>query len=89
MSEKYTYQSFRNESPLKFTDISSELWRDYIRQPDEKTVVVTRIEEPVALNVSKNGGHRIFDANGECHYIPSGWDHLKWKVKDGHPHFVA
>ena len=89
MSEKYTYQSFRNESNSKFIDISSELWREYIRQNDDKTEIITRIDEPIALNVSKSGGHRLFDANGECHYIPSGWNHLKWKVKDDQPHFVA
>ena len=80
----YTFSDFRNESNLKFTDISSEEYREYIRDG----VVSVHIDEPVALNVSKSGGHRIFDAKGECHYVAPGWHHLKWKVRKDQPHFV-
>lgn len=85
MSEQHTYETFRNGTSLNFVDISSEKWREYER-PDKTKV---RIENPVALNVSKSGGHRIFDASGVSHYIPSGWIHLSWNVKPGQPHFVA
>jgi hypothetical protein len=30
------------------------------------------------LSVSSSGGHRIFSADGQSHYIPSGWIHLTW-----------
>jgi len=74
---------FNNKSGLEFVDISSEEWREY------KFVGETiRIEEPLWLNVSKSGGHRLFDAFGISHYIPSGWKGLKWKAKEGQPHFV-
>lgn len=83
---EYTFADFRNESGLKFDDISSEEYRVYVR-PDGKEKE-TVISKPIALNASKSGGHRIFDTLGICHYVPPGWKHLYWKVKEGHPHFV-
>lgn len=81
---EYTFKTFRNDSNLKFVDISSEAWREYKRSD-----AVIRVDQPVALHVSKSGGHRVFDAEGVSHYIPSGWIHLRWKVKDDMPHFVV
>lgn len=75
-----TVKEFTNESGLAFTDISSELWREY--EFADGTVV--RIEEPLKLNVSRNG-HRLFSADGVSHYVPGGWRHLRWK---GLPNFV-
>jgi len=75
---------FVNNSGLEFTDISSEEYRQYLFNAD----TVVKISYPMRLNVSKSGGHRIFDAQGESHYIPGGWKHLKWKARDGQPHFV-
>jgi hypothetical protein len=74
---------FRNESGLKFTDISSESWRQY-EFPSGSNVV---IYQPKFLCVSDNG-HRIFDMSGVSHYVPKGWIHLSWLAKDGQPHFV-
>jgi len=76
---------FKNDSGLKFIDISSEAERTY-QWGDGKKVVITN---PLRLNVSKSGGHRLFDENGTSHYISSGWIHLSWKVKEGQPNFVA
>ena len=81
---EYTFENFRNESGLRFVNISSELFRVY-RYPGGEELV---IQEPVALSISKSGGHRIFDAEGYCHYITSGWRQISWRVKQGHPHFV-
>lgn len=75
---------FKNESGLEFSDIGTEVSRQY-RFPDD---AVVWIDEPLKLNVSASGGHRIFDASGASHYIPSGWVHLSWRVKDGAPNFV-
>ena len=75
---------FRNSSNLEFSDISSEAWREY-RFADGQVV---RIDEPLKLNVSESKGHRIFDAAGISHYIPSGWIHLRWEAKSGQPNFV-
>ncbi|WP_448664583.1 hypothetical protein ACG3SL_07870 [Sphingomonas sp. CJ20] len=75
---------FKNATDLEFADISSEEWREYQFLGGEKI----RISAPLKLNVSESRGHRIFDANGISHYIPPGWIHLKWKVKNGAPNFV-
>jgi hypothetical protein len=77
-------QQFVNESDLEFADISSEFWREY-RFPGGEVV---RIDEPLKLNVSESGGHRIFDAAGRSHYVPAGWLHLVWEPKEGKPNFV-
>ena len=75
---------FKNESGLKFTLIMSEQWREY-RYPGGDVV---RIDAPKLLNVSKSGGHRIWDVYGVSHYIPPKWIHLRWIPWTGHPHFV-
>jgi hypothetical protein len=75
--------NFKNESGLEFVDISTETFREYTF-PN----ITVRIDEPLKLNVSKSGGHRIFDAKGNSHYIPTGWIHLKWNVKPDAPNFV-
>lgn len=74
---------FKNNTDLKFTDISSEVYREYKFPGGD----VVRIDNPVKLNVSKNG-HRVWDQQLVSHYIPQGWIHLHWKVKVGSPHFV-
>jgi len=81
---KFTIADFRNGNPeLTFKNISDEQYRVY-----EFTDGVTKIEEPLLLNVSKSGGHRIFDASGRSNYIPAGWKKLYWVVKEGKPHFA-
>ena len=77
-------RTFNNATDLDFTDISSEQWREYRFLGGE----AIRIDAPLQLNVSESRGHRIFDAHGVSHYIPAGWIHLSWKVKDGAPNFV-
>lgn len=72
-----------NKSGLDFIDISTEKWRKY--NFIESSV---SIDNPLYLNVSKSGGHRILDAQGISHYIPSGWIHLCWEAKEGQPNFV-
>ena len=82
--KKMGFNDFRNATPHKFDDISSETFREY--EFPEHTV---RIDHPVALNVNfSSGGHRVWDAEGTSHYIPGGWKHLSWKVDDDKPHFV-
>lgn len=62
-------------SELKFSDISTEDFREYV-YPD----MTIRIDNPTELNVAKSGGHRVLDAEGISHYIPTGWRHLRWKA---------
>jgi len=81
-----TEQEFRNVSDLEFKNIDDEEFRSYTFVKEGKIYFVT-IGHPLKLHVSASGGHRIFDADGVCHYIPSGWIHLKWKAKEGEDHF--
>ena len=74
----------RNETDWEFTDISSETERVYVF-PNGQTY---RVDHPLALHVSDSGGHRIFDGE-HCHYVQprEGWA-IRWRVRDGAPHFV-
>lgn len=79
------FKDLINESQLKFTDISSETRRTYLKGWG----VVEDIYNPIALHVSESGGHRILDAQGKCYYIkPDCWNKIQWRVKEGQPHFV-
>lgn len=73
-----------NETAHEFKDISSEAYREYTFAGG-----VVRIEAPTHLHVSKSGGHRLLDAAGFSHYVPSGWIHLRWTAKPGAANFVA
>jgi len=79
-----TSQTFINESGLEFTDVSSEQYRTYTF-PSKESVT---IKYPTHLHVSSSGGHRVFDADGNSHYIPSGWIHLQWRAREGKANFV-
>ena len=74
---------FINESKLIFTDISSELYREY-QYPDGH---VRKYDSPLQLNVSPNG-HRLFLADGKSVYVAKGWEAIVWEVKEGAAHFV-
>lgn len=81
--KELTVQDFMHQTSFDWTDISSEQFRVY--EFSDQTV---KIENPLLLNVSKAGGHRVWDAQGISHYIPSGYRHLYWKVKENMPYFV-
>jgi hypothetical protein len=74
---------FSNHGKYDFIDISSEIYREYTFSDGFKL----KIEDVLYLAVS-DSGHRLFDQHGVSHFIPYGWRHLTWKVKDGHPNFV-
>jgi len=74
---------FRHTTDYDWKDISTEEFRAYIF-PGGCTVY---IYNPLKLHVSESGGHRIFDNEEICHYIPPKWIHLYWIVKEGRPHF--
>ena len=67
-----------------FKDITSEEFRVY-RFPSG---VVVKITNPQRIHVSASGGARILDGQGVSHYVPTGWVHLFWKVREDAPHFV-
>lgn len=82
IAEKYINEVFKNASDLEFKDISSEIYRTY-EFPDFQITITN----PLKLNVSERGGHRIWDKDGVSHYVPPGWRHLYWLAKDDEPHF--
>lgn len=76
-------KTITNNPDLVFQDISDEQYREY--EFKDKTI---RITLPLQLNVSKSGGHRVLDFGGVSHYIPTGWLHLSWLVKEGRSEFA-
>ncbi len=77
------FTDFKHTTAVEWNDISSEQYRVYVFNDKE-----IRIDSPLALNVSRSGGHRVFDGSGKSHYIPAGYRHLYWEVKPGQPNFV-
>ena len=83
-----SFKDFNNGSNLKFSDISSETYREYVYK-EKEDITIIKIINPVALNVNPiSGGHRVWDANGVSHYIKPGWKEIRWEVKKGEPNFV-
>jgi len=74
----------RNQGSYNFLDISTEEWRCYIWDVNGEEYW---INNPQWLAISETG-HRVLDAKGISHYIPFGWHLLKWKAREGAPHFV-
>ena len=72
------------DEKLEFKSIGDEQYRVY-EFPNGSKV---RIDNPLQLNVSKSGGHRVLDSDGVSHYIPSGWNHLYWRVFEGKEPFA-
>ena len=68
---------------LPFRNLSDQQYRVYDFGDHQ-----VRLVKPMKLNVSESGGHRVFTADGVSHYIPYGWVHLYWVVKEGCPHFA-
>lgn len=71
---------------LEWKNIDHETYRTYIF-PTYRTYIFPNaepviIDEPVMLNVSESGGHRIIDKKDVAYYIPSGWVHLFWETID-------
>lgn len=69
---------------MDFNSLEDEEYRTY-EFPGGDSVT---IKNPVKLNVSASGGHRVLDADGTSHYVPAKWIHLFWQVKTGKPAFA-
>jgi hypothetical protein len=63
----------------EFKSIEDEAYREY----DFGFGRSVRIEQPVALRVSKSGGHYVVDQDGVAHYLPNTWIGLKWENYPG------
>jgi hypothetical protein len=86
MIDKDTTLVLRNETDEEFKDISSEEYRQYSFLADNGFIHRVTINDPLYLNVRPTG-HRILDAQGISHFIPTGWKQLSWKAKNNQPHF--
>lgn len=62
---------------LEWKSIEHEIYRVYVFENGK-----IKIENPVKINVSKSGGHRILDKKNISHYIPYKWIHLYWETDD-------
>lgn len=66
-----------------FKSIADEEFREYQFEGGG----VYRIKHPKWLHVKRQTAslhsHRIIDADGVSHYIPSGWIGLRWKSPEG------
>lgn len=82
------YKDIINKTDLEFTDISSEEYRIYTYICSNGDLTNVKVNNPIGLNVSKSGGHRIIDSNGVCYYIKPEWIMITWKSKLGQPHFI-
>lgn len=78
-------EAFINESNLEFSDISSEIHREYCFPNGIRLY----IDKPTHLNVSKSGGHRLWTEDGWAYYVQpaQGW-WIRWQVKEGKPSFI-
>lgn len=67
-------------SGITFNDITAEYYREYTFPNNQRVV----IDNPIWLNVSKSGGHRVIVANNSTVYIPPTWIKLQWFNKEGY-----
>lgn len=69
---------------LRWRSVATEKERQFTF-PSGETLT---IKEPQWVAFSDSGGIRLLDAKENCWYIkPSeGW-HIRWRVKEGEPHF--
>lgn len=68
-----------NNPDLVFKSIKQELFRTY-KYANGPALTITA---PIALHVSKSGGHRVLDSAGVSHYVAPGWYHLFWRNRKG------
>lgn len=78
------FRPYAGKPGFDFDSLADEQYRVY-EWADGSAI---RLDNPSKLNVSKSGGHRVYTMDGISHYIPSGWNHLWWKVREGCPHFA-
>lgn len=84
---KFDASKITDNPELDFKPLDDEEYRVYEFNTGNE-ISGLRIDNPVALAVSKSGGHRVLDSEGISHYIMPGWLHLYWKVKPGRKPFA-
>lgn len=64
---------------VEYKSLQSERFREYIFDSNRVVVIVN----PLWLNVSESGGHRVVVSDTETYYIPPGWLAIFWETKEG------
>jgi hypothetical protein len=72
------FDDIRVPETMDFADISGEVYRKYIYQDGSEF----HLEDPIALNVSKSGGHRLILSDGRSIYVRHGWIAFEFKALD-------
>lgn len=70
-------------SPLEFSDISEEGYREYVYESGFRY----RIDDPIGLNVSKSHGHKIVTSDGRSIYVRCGWIAFEYPGTEGREHW--
>ena len=80
-------EEFINDSGLIFTDISTEICREYLVFSESTPLKI--VGKPIALNVSNSGNHRLYTNAGWSYYInPKERWAIRWKTEKGKANFV-
>ena len=71
-----TYDDIKGCTRAEIIDISSEVYRVYMRDNQ----VIIKIDQPVALGVCANGTHIVTDSIGTTYeIIPVCWNNIRTK----------
>lgn len=81
IAERLSFEEIR--SPLEFSDISEELYREYVYLDGSRY----RIDDPLGLHVSESRGHKIVDAFGMSFYVRCGWIVIEFQVDGDRDHW--
>jgi hypothetical protein len=84
VSEDIDGLTFTHSARIQFNDVSDEQYRTYFYASGHEATY----DEPLRLNVSASGGHRLLTADGMCHYVKPNWESISWMPKPGRPHFA-
>ena len=76
------FKDIKVPNNIDFKDISGELWRTYLMQSGN----IIRIDDPVALYVTKTGSHYVIDRNGIVTYVRPLFEAIQWEKRENEPH---
>ena len=71
------FKDIRAADGVEFKDISEIKYRTYY-YPDGSVT----FDNPIAINVSKSGGHKLILEDGKSVYVRPGWFAFEYKVSN-------
>lgn len=73
------FKDVQEQEVLEFKSVENETYRLYIY----KNGFTIKVDNPVAIHISRSGGHRLILASGRCMYVKAGWIAFAYeKAKD-------